>query len=121
MTQTTAGKTVFDRLAVRRLGIIAATIAINIVAVALLSFAPWSDWRSGLALNLFDNALLIVFVLRHRDGLLGRFILFGLTVGIAELAADAWLVDFTRTLDYSVGGGPMLWRSPFGCLSRGRS
>ena len=29
-----------------------------------------------------------------------------------ELAADAWLVDYTRTLDYSIGGGPMLWRSP---------
>jgi hypothetical protein len=33
-------------------------------------------------------------------------------VGVAELAADAWLVDHTHTLDYSIGGGPMLWRSP---------
>lgn len=23
-----------------------------------------------------------------------------------------WLVHYTRTLDYSIGGGPMLWRSP---------
>ena len=38
--------------------------------------------------------------------------LFGLVTGLVELVADAWLVDFTRTLDYSVGGGPMLWRSP---------
>ena len=37
---------------------------------------------------------------------------FGLAVGFAELAADAWLVDYTKTLDYSVGGGPMIWRSP---------
>lgn len=44
--------------------------------------------------------------------MLGRLLLFGLVVGITELAADAWLVDFTRTLDYSVGGGPMIWRSP---------
>jgi hypothetical protein len=55
--------------------------------------------------------------------------IFGLATGLAELAADAWLVDGTRTLDYSIGGGPMLWRSPvwmpiaweivavqFGCL-----
>ncbi len=28
------------------------------------------------------------------------------------MPADAWLVDFTRTLDYSLGGGPLLWRSP---------
>jgi hypothetical protein len=33
-------------------------------------------------------------------------------VGFAELPADAWLVDYTRTLDYSVGGGPIIWRSP---------
>jgi hypothetical protein len=25
---------------------------------------------------------------------------------------NAWLVDYTRTLDYSIGGGPMIWRSP---------
>ena len=56
--------------------------------------------------------MLLGFILRYRDGLLLRFILFGLAAGFTELAADAWLVDFTHTLDYSVGGGPMLWRSP---------
>jgi hypothetical protein len=44
--------------------------------------------------------------------LLARFVLFGLLVGFAELPADAWLVDYTRTLDYSIGGGPTIWRSP---------
>jgi hypothetical protein len=29
-------------------------------------------------------------------------------VGFKELAADAWLVDYTKTLDYSIGGGPMI-------------
>src|SRR5213075_2951491 len=42
-----------------------------------------------------------------------RFLLFGLVVGFTELAADAWPVDYMHTLDYSIGGGPMLWRSPF--------
>ena len=36
----------------------------------------------------------------------------GVAVGFAELPADAWLVQHTRTLDYSVRGGPMLWCSP---------
>ena len=44
--------------------------------------------------------------------MLGRFLLFGIVVGFCELPADAWLVDYTRTLDYSIGGGPMIWRSP---------
>jgi hypothetical protein len=95
-----------------RLCVVLATVVINVVAVSLLAFAPWSDWRTGAALNIVDNCLLVGFTLVRRDALLGRFILFGMVVGVCELPADAWLVDFTRTLDYSIGGGPMLWRSP---------
>jgi hypothetical protein len=96
----------------QRLLVVVATIAINVVAVSLLTFAPWSDWRTGAALNFVDNCLLIGFALVRRDALVGRFLLFGIVVGFTELAADAWLVDYTRTLDYSTGGGPMIWRSP---------
>jgi hypothetical protein len=99
-------------LADARLKIILTTIAINIVAVAFLTLAPWSDWKTGVALNIVDNALLLGFVAMHRDFVLARFMVFGLAVGFAELAADAWLVDYTKTLDYSIGGGPMIWRSP---------
>lgn len=95
-----------------RMIVVLATIVINISAVALLTIMPWSDWRTGLALNLFDNLVLLGFVARHRDIVLARLMLFGFAVGVSELTADAWLVDYTRTLDYSVGGGPMLWRSP---------
>jgi hypothetical protein len=99
-------------LETERLRIVLATIVINVVAVSLLAFAPWSDWRTGLMLNAIDNALLIGFAVMKRDALMGKLIVFGLAAGFVELAADAWLVDFTGTLDYSVGGGPMLWRSP---------
>lgn len=95
-----------------RLIVVIATIVINVVAVVLFSFLPWSDWRTGLALNAVDNSILIAFALRHRDRLMGHLMLFGLAVGVVELAADAWLVDATQTLDYSIGGGPMVWRSP---------
>ena len=95
-----------------RLCVVIATIGINIIVVSLLAFAPWSDWRTGAALNVVDNCLLIGFAFSRGDALLGRFLLFGLVVGLSELPADAWLVDYTRTLDYSIGGGPMIWRSP---------
>jgi hypothetical protein len=95
-----------------RLRVVLMTVAINVIAVALFTQIPWSDWRTGLGLNLIDNVILVAFVLLRRDALLARFIVFGLAVGFAELAADAWLVDYTRTLDYSAGGGPMIWRSP---------
>ncbi|MFL6528885.1 MAG: DUF6989 domain-containing protein [Chthoniobacterales bacterium] len=95
-----------------RLWVILATVVINVAAVSFLTFARWSDWRTGLALNLFDNWLLIRFAVARRDAFLGRLLLFGVVVGFVELFADAWLVDYTRTLDYSLGGGPILWRSP---------
>src|SRR5437762_2765705 len=90
-----------------RLWIVLATIAINIVAVSLLTFAPWSDWRTGAALNIVDNCLLVGFALVRRDALLGRFLLFGIVVGYAELAADARMHDYSRTMDSSFGGGPI--------------
>ena len=102
----------FSHVESGRLRVILATVVINVIAVSLLAFAPWSDWRTGLGLNLLDNALLIGFALRRRDGFMWRLIFFGLVVGFAELPADAWLVGVTRTLDYSVGGGPMIWKSP---------
>ena len=95
-----------------RLLVIIATIVINVVAVSLLTLAPWSDWRTGTTLNVIDNSLLLGFAILKRDALLARFLLFGIVVGFTDLAADAWLVDYTRTLDYSIGGGPMIWRSP---------
>ena len=102
----------FTSLESARLRVVLATVVINIVVVSLLVLAPWSDWRTGLALNLLDNALLIGFSIRYRDKLMPKFILFGLMVGLAELPADAWLVSWTHTLDYSIGGGPMIWKSP---------
>src|ERR1035437_10659196 len=44
--------------------------------------------------------------------LIALLMVFGLAVGFAELPADAWLVLHTHTLNYSIGGGPMLWCSP---------
>ena len=86
-----------------RLYVVIATVVINVIAVSLLTFAPWSDWRTGVALNFVDNCLLVGFAVVRRDALLARFLLFGIVVGLTELAADAWLVDYTRTLDYSIG------------------
>jgi hypothetical protein len=100
------------RLERARLFVVIATVVINVIAVSLLTFAPWSDWRTGVALNIVDNCLLVGFAVVRGDALLARFLLFGLVVGFTELAADAWLVDYTHTLDYSIGGGPMIWRSP---------
>ncbi len=95
-----------------RLRVVLATIFLNVIAVLIFAAMPWSNWRTGLALNILDNVILITHVIRRRDTFMAHLMVFGLVVGFVELAADAWLVMGTRTLDYSIGGGPMLWRSP---------
>ena len=52
-----------------RLCVVIATIVINVIAVSLLAFAPWSDWRTGAALNFVDNCLLVGFTVVRRDAL----------------------------------------------------
>ena len=52
-----------------RLCVVIATIVINVIAVSLLTFAPWSDWRTGAALNFVDNCLLVWFTVVRRDAL----------------------------------------------------
>ena len=100
------------RLNSSRLKVVVATIFLNVFAVIIFAQFPWSDWRTGMALNLLDNMILIAYAVSRRDRLMGHLVLFGLALGFSELLADAWLVDSTRTLDYSIGGGPMIWRSP---------
>ena len=99
-------------LSPERLKVVLFTIFLNIAAVIVLAKVPWSDWRTGMGLNLIDNTILITYALLRRDRLMVHLLLFGLALGFTELLADAWLVDFTRTLDYSIGGGPFVWRSP---------
>ena len=42
-----------------RLRVVLGTVLLNVVAVALLTFLPGSNWRTGLALNLLDNVILV--------------------------------------------------------------
>jgi hypothetical protein len=66
--------------------------------------AEW--WGYGLSATFLSYALI------KKDKLLLSFFIFSLTAGFAELIADAWLVDFTKTLVYP-RPEPMLLSSPF--------
>src|SRR5262245_32083369 len=97
-----------------RLAVVLTTIACAVLWVLVVAaIIPGSDGWSAVAICLFNNAVLIAYVLRTRDRVIARLLLFGLTIGIVELAADAWLVDVTRTLDYSISGSTLVWRSPW--------
>ena len=57
------------------------------------------------------SAVFLLYALAMRDQLLFRFFLFALSAGFAELFADQWLVEYTRTLIYP-HDEPMLLSSP---------
>ena len=80
---------VIDPLEAERLWVVIATIAINVVAVGLLVLAPWSNWRSAVGLNAIDNGMLVGFMVMRTDRLMARLLIFGLVVGLVELAATS--------------------------------
>lgn len=97
----------------RRLVISLCCIGLLIGSVAVCAQLPFSDWRTGCLVFGLNLVLTVALAFRYRDGALLRLLGFGLAMGICELAADAYLVDIAKTLDYSIdGGGPRLWRSP---------
>ena len=96
-----------------RLRTVLATVALSIMTVLLLKDRPWSDGRTALALNGVSIALFLAHIAYYRDAVLARLLLFGLGLGVVELAADALCVRYTRTLDYSVAHSPLLGLSPF--------
>ena len=96
-----------------RLRTVLVTVALSVGTVLLLRDRTWSDGRTALALNLLSIGVFVWHIFLYRDKAMARLLLFGLGLGIAELAADALCVRFTRTLDYSVAHSPMLGLSPF--------
>jgi len=96
-----------------RVGLVVFTLILQMAAMLLFGFVTWSDWRTGFALNLVQVAIFGTFAYLRMDRLMVHLIFFGLIVGVIQLNAGAWLVEYTGTLDYSIGGGPFLWRSPF--------
>ena len=97
----------------KRLRTVLITVALSVIAVSLLRDQPWSDGRTALALNCVSIGIFLWHIGRYKDRAIARLLLFGLGLGVVELAADALCVRFTHTLDYSVARSPMLGLSPF--------
>ena len=96
-----------------RLRTVLGTVALSVVTVALLRDRPWSDGRTALGLNAVSLGLFLWHIAIYKDKALARLLVFGLGLGLVELAADALCVRFTQTLDYSVAHSPLLGLSPF--------
>ena len=96
-----------------RLRTMLATIALSLVTVIGLYDRPWSDGRAAAALSLVSLAVFLTHILRYRDPVMARLLLFGLCLGVTELLADALCVCYTQTLDYSVARSSLLGLSPF--------
>lgn len=94
----------------RRDWFVGLTLALAVAWAVASSFAR-AGWPTATGLVGLVLALDLVFILRRRDGLLGRLLVLCLVAGFVELAADHWLVRWSGTLDYTPGG-PYVLSSP---------
>lgn len=98
-----------------RILVVGGSVAAILVSVPMLIAFSLTHWSFAFAIAGAGSAVLLVSALARRDELLLHIWVFALVFGVAELAVDAWLVQFTGTLDYapySSRGGPMWWASP---------
>jgi hypothetical protein len=96
-----------------RLRTVLATVALSVIMVVCLCDKTWSNGWTAAALNAVNLGIFATHIAYYRDMALARLLLFGLGLGIVELAADALCIRYTHTLDYSVAQTPMLGLSPF--------
>ena len=91
----------------------AVTAGLSVLTVLIAADAPWSrGWVAGL-LSLVNTTLFLTTILWSRSIALARLFVFGLTLGMMELIADALCVRFTGTLDYSIAHSPPIGLSPW--------
>ena len=89
---------------------VGATIVVTL-ALAWLSSVFGGGWVSAAALSVGMFTVLAAYAAATGDVFLGRLLAFGLAAGVAELAADCWLVEGTGTLVYPLAE-PTLACSP---------
>ena len=94
----------------RRLKFVLATLVLVATWIITNSFFK-TGWITAAILSFGVLVILLIWIIRTDDQLLGKFLLFGLTAGFVELLADAWLVARTKTLFYE-HGEPLLLDSP---------
>lgn len=84
---------------------------IIVLAVGFISDLLKLGWKSGWVLAVGMYFIILIFAFITSDDFLKKLLVFGLTAGIVELLADAWLVQSTGTLIYA-HGEPMIAFSP---------
>lgn len=88
-------------------------LTVMLVGIALLVHDSITDlgWITAARWGYGLFTAYLLFALLTRDAVVGRLLGFALVAGLAELAADAYLVSGTHTLLYP-RPEPMLWDSP---------
>ncbi|MDH4261452.1 MAG: hypothetical protein OEV78_00245 [Spirochaetia bacterium] len=80
-------------------------------SIAIISAIFHLGWISATIDITIVSTLYLIHILRRKDPLLTKMLVFGISAGLAELFADHWLVSIKQTLVYNPGGW-FLWNSP---------
>lgn len=93
-----------------RFRLVLTTLGLSFVGNAIAALYSLG-WPAAAAMTIALLGIIGRHVLRHRDPILGRLLVFGLLVGFGELPADHFGVVTTATLVYPTGQ-PMIGVSP---------
>jgi hypothetical protein len=94
----------------RRFSLVMLTMGLTLAGSAV-SAVIRGGWVSATVLNVAVDLLILGYIIRNRDGLLGRLLLMGFVAGLVELlTADPWAVR-SGTLVYEAAG-PFINYSP---------
>ncbi|MEM1205626.1 MAG: hypothetical protein AAGN66_20515 [Acidobacteriota bacterium] len=68
-------------------------------------------WQAACTAAVLLNVLVLAYLVRFRDGVIGRFYVLALIAGVCELLSDYWAVSLRGILVYPADE-PHLWKSP---------
>ncbi len=88
--------------------VLMSTVGLSLAGLGSLLHLGWKVAALSTALEVL---MVAIYLLRTRDPLVGRLLVFALVVGFGELPADAFSVVVKGTLVYPPGE-PMIWASP---------
>lgn len=94
----------------RRMTFVLITL-VMVIGFNMLGALTGAGWRLAAGSTALTVAVMLMWQLRFRDPIFGRWLIIGFVAGWLEIATDAWLVAFTGTLVYPPGE-PKVWDSP---------
>ncbi len=101
-----------DKQEKQRILFVGFTVILGLGTAVLSARFNQLGWKTAAGVTFLNLILLSLFAYVKKDGVVTRWLVFGIAAGFVELVADHWLVAVVDSLRYAPGE-PLIWVSPF--------